>query len=95
MVGQSKRNPSHLIIAANHFGIAGFFAYAFYDRFWRWRHEISEVSTSFTTPDGANVTSSGMFWILPAVVFLVLGGIRVARYVCSGRAQPQMKKPSC
>jgi hypothetical protein len=80
MVGQIKRKPSHLIVAAIHFGIASFFVYAFYDRFWRWRHELSQVNTSFTTPDGADVTSSGVFWILPACVFAILGVLRVARY---------------
>lgn len=83
----SSRKPKHLIFAAIHFSIAGFFAYAFYDRFWLWRHEIAQVETSVTTPDGTNVTSSGMFWILPAGIFAILGALRVARYGLPGRSQ--------
>ena len=71
---------THLVFAIGHFCLAAFFAYAFYDRFWLWRHEISQVNSGFLTPEGANVTSGGMFWILPAIVFAVLGGLRVARY---------------
>jgi hypothetical protein len=76
-----KRKPSNLIFAVVHFCIAGLFACAFYDRFWRWRDELSQVETSFITPDGANVTSGGMFWILPVGVFAILGILRVARYL--------------
>lgn len=75
-----NRKSRHLIFAVIYLGIAGFFAYAFYDRFWQWRHELSQVATSFNTPDGANVTSGGMFWILPAGVFAILGVLRVARW---------------
>jgi hypothetical protein len=81
-----KGKTRHLIFAVIHFGIAGFFAYAFYDRFWRWRPELSQVDTSFITPDGANVTSGGMFWILPAGVFAILGILRVVRYDWSRRS---------
>lgn len=76
----SNRRLGHLVFAIIHLSIAGFFAYAFYERFWLWRHEISQVNTSFITPDGANVTSGGMFWILPAGIFAILGFLRIARY---------------
>lgn len=89
-----KRNPNHLIFAVMHFGMAGFLAYAFYDRFWRWRHEISQVKTSFITPEGANVTSSGMFWILPAGIFAILGILRVVRYCKSWRYGCPEEKPT-
>ncbi|RBP37640.1 hypothetical protein DES53_11322 [Roseimicrobium gellanilyticum] len=76
----SGKRIGHLVFAAIYLGAAGFFAYAFYDRFWKWRDELSQVSTSFTTPDGANVSSSGMIWILPAGIFAILGFLRIARY---------------
>jgi hypothetical protein len=85
-----NRRATHLALALVHFTIAAFFAYAFYDRFWRWRHEISQINTSFITADGANVTSGGMFWILPAGIFAILGLLRVARY-----ALPSHRLPKC
>jgi hypothetical protein len=60
--------------------LAAFFGYAFYDRFWAWRDHIAEVETSYVTPEGANVTSGGMIWIVPAFVFAVLFGLRIYRY---------------
>jgi hypothetical protein len=74
-----------------HFSIAAFFAYAFYVRFGLWRHEISEVNSSFMTPDGANLTTGGMFWIVPAGGFAILGLLRFARYALlrsSGDSNP-------
>lgn len=87
-----KGRPSHLIFAVIHFCITGFFACAFYDRFWRWRDELSQVETSFATPDGANVTSGGMFWILPAGIFAIFGTLRVVRYMRSWRCHTTLIK---
>jgi hypothetical protein len=84
----SNRRSSHLAVAIIHFSIAGFFAYAFDDRFWLWRHQIAEVNTSFITPDGANVTEGGMLWIFPAGIFAILGFLRAARY-----AFPSLRLP--
>jgi cell division protein FtsX len=73
------RNKRHLIIAMLYFGLAAFFSLSFYDRFWSWRHEIDEVKSSYLTPEGANVTSSGMFWAVPAILFLLAGVWRTIR----------------
>lgn len=61
-----------LIMAVIYLGLSIFFALAFYERFWAWRHEIAEVKSSFITPEGANLTSAGAFWICPALAFLGL-----------------------
>jgi hypothetical protein len=79
-MNQSIRSPRHLVIAAIHLSLAAFFGYAFYNRFWEWRHEIAEVNTSYLTPDGANVTSGGMLWIFPAFIFALLFAVRIYRY---------------
>lgn len=76
----APRNSRHLLIAILYFGLAVFFSIAFYDRFWLWRHEIDEVKSSYMTPDGANVTSSGMLWAVPALLFFLSGVRRTISY---------------
>ena len=73
----------HLVAAAIHFTIAALFSYVFYNRFWVWRHALAHVNTSIPTPDGSNVTSAGISWIIPVVIFASLGLIRIARYTAS------------
>ncbi|MCP3926946.1 MAG: hypothetical protein GY714_30680 [Desulfobacterales bacterium] len=71
----------HLILAVVYTTFFMFFTFFFYDRYWKWRHELEEVETSFITPDGSNVTSSGFVWIIPAVVFSILALIRIIRFL--------------
>ena len=84
-----KRSLRRLVVAAIHFSFAPLFGYAFYERFWAWRHEIAQVKTSFVTPDGGNVTSAGMLWIVPAFIFAALGVVRLFRYASPADRQPE------
>lgn len=77
----TQRKWSSLFVAIIHVSLATFFGICFYDRFWVWRNEIAQVKTSFITPDGSNVTSAGMVWVIPASVFALLGATRMARFV--------------
>lgn len=70
-------------MSAIHFSIATCFGIAFYDRFWKWRHEIEQVNSSFMTPEGSNVTSGGIVWIIPTIIFASFGFIRIARHALS------------
>lgn len=74
----------HLFFAVLYFGLAAIFSLSFYDRFWIWRHEIDEVKSSYLTPEGANVTSSGMLWAVPAILFFLSG---VRRTILFARAK--------
>lgn len=49
-----------------------FFTWLFYERFWKWRDCIDEALSSCITPEGANLTSGGIFWGLFAIVFFIL-----------------------
>lgn len=70
-----------LIISSVYFALGVFFSYAFYIRFWKWRECIELAQSSCVTPEGDNVTSGGMFWVIPAALFLVAGIRQIAKYV--------------
>ncbi len=40
---KNKKVIRHLLMAAVHLYLATLFAFAFYERFWKWRDEIAEV----------------------------------------------------
>ncbi len=69
-------------------GLAGFFAWFFYVRFWKWRECITETTSSCVTPDGTNLVEGGALWVIPAVLFGVLG---VRRLLKSRHAQQGAK----
>jgi hypothetical protein len=79
-MNRSNRSLRHLAFAGIYLSLAALFGCAFHHRFWAWRHEITQAQTSFLTPDGANVTSSGMIWIIPASIFAALFVVRVLRF---------------
>ena len=75
MPSPRSTEPSSFYLATTgclHLALAGFFAWAFYVRYWRWRECIDEASSSCVTPDGDNLTAGGAFWLLPACIFLIL-----------------------
>ena len=57
-----------LILAA----LSGFFAWLFYERYWKWRDCIHEALSSCITPEGDNVIAGGAMWSVPAGLFLIL-----------------------
>lgn len=74
LVGNFMLHPMrHLLFAIPYLFISAFFFFAFYERFWKWRHQIDESLSSFVTPEGDNLTSGGMFWIAPALLFAAWG----------------------
>jgi hypothetical protein len=52
--------------------LSGFFAWLFYERYWKWRDCIDEALSSCITPDGDNLTGGGMFWSVFSVLFGLL-----------------------
>ena len=52
--------------------ISFFFFYVFYVRYWKWRDCIEAAASSCITPEGDILIGGGTFWIVPAVVFLLL-----------------------
>jgi hypothetical protein len=45
------------------------FFWLFYIRYWKYRDCIGAAKSSCVTPEGDNLISAGVFWIVPAVVF--------------------------
>jgi hypothetical protein len=76
-----QRSSTSLAIAGGvYFVLAALFAWAFYERYWRWRGCIDEALSSCVTPDGDNLTAGGMVWSLPAAIFLLLALRNIYRW---------------
>ena len=75
------RTVATLWLACIYFALSGFFTWAFYVRYWRWRDCIAAAKSSCYNPDGTEqaYTAGGMFWSIPAVVFLLLASWQVRR----------------
>ena len=56
-----------------YFLLSIFFGFSFYERYWKYSDCIEAVKSSCVTEDGSNLTSSGMIWVVPCFIFLVLG----------------------
>ena len=50
--------------------LASLFGYLFYTRYWKYRIEINQAKSSYITDDGVNVTSGGIFWAFPSLLFI-------------------------
>lgn len=69
---KTRRSASSFAIAGGvHLALAGLFVWLFYERYWRWRECIDEALSSCVAPDGDNLTAGGLFWSLPATIFLL------------------------
>ncbi len=51
---------------------AGLFGWLFYVRYFRHRDCIAAAKSSCVTPEGGNLVSGGAFWIVPAILFVLL-----------------------
>lgn len=51
---------------------SGFFWWLFWDRYLKYADCIEAANSSCVTNDGDNLTSAGMIWLVPALVFAVL-----------------------
>ena len=49
--------------------LALFFAWLYYERYWKWRDCIEAAESSCVLPDGDNLTNGGVVWGLFAVMF--------------------------
>ena len=59
--------------------VAGGFFWAFLTRYWFYRDCIEAAASSCITPDAANLTEGGAFWILFAIGFAVLALVKWPR----------------
>lgn len=46
-----------------------FFAWLYYERYWKWRDCIEAAESSCVLPDGDTLTNGGVVWGLFAVLF--------------------------
>ena len=46
-----------------------FFAWLYYERYWKWRDCIDAAESSCVLPNGDNLTGGGMVWGLFAILF--------------------------
>ena len=52
--------------------LCGVFSFISYIRYWEYAEEIEQVQSSYLAPDGANLTSGGIIWTVPAGFFGLL-----------------------
>ena len=52
--------------------LALFFAWLYYERYWKWRDCIEAAESSCVLPDGDNLTGGGMVWGLFAIVCAIV-----------------------
>lgn len=57
------------------FSISLLLFYLFYVRFWKWRDCLEQAASSCRTPDGDILIFGGVFWIIPAIFFLIMYAI--------------------
>jgi len=67
---------------------ASFFAFAFYDRYWKWRGCIAQAASSCALPGAWNATAGGAVWGPVALVFLVTGLCLLWAVTRSDQRQP-------
>jgi len=68
----NKLKNSHILRFIVYLVISGFFFYAFYVRFWKYRQCINDAKSSCITDEGENLISGGVYWVIPAVIFLII-----------------------
>ncbi len=78
------RASSPGISAAVYAGLSAFFGWAFYTRFWQWRHCIAEATSSCVIPEGTNLIAGGAGWSVPA---LICAALCLRRLIQARRAQ--------
>jgi hypothetical protein len=49
-----------------------FFAWLYYERYWKWRDCIEAAESSCVLPDGDNLTGGGMIWGVFAILFAIV-----------------------
>jgi hypothetical protein len=60
-----------LVRGSIYIGLAIFFSYVFYIRYWKYRDCIEQAISSCITPEGGNLTQGGAMWSVFAVSFLL------------------------
>ena len=75
--------------AALYAGFSVCFGWAFYARFWQWRHCIAEASSSCVTPEGKNLITGGAGWAVPAFICAALSLCRVAQVLRAQQDAPR------
>ena len=78
-----------ILKCATGFGLAAFFAYAFYVRYWKWRECIAVVETSCTEPGAGNATDGGRIWSVFAVGFFIWALVWAVRLTAMLKRQRQ------
>jgi hypothetical protein len=63
--------------------LGALFVYVFYFRYWKWRDCIADAQSSCVTMDGDNLIGGGQFWLIPAVLFIVVGLRQLLKYARS------------
>lgn len=63
-------------ITGVYFGLAALFAFGFYDRFWRWRHEFNELGRYYDAETQQVFHDNSFVLIIPAASFFVAGAFR-------------------
>jgi len=75
--------------AVMHMLLSVLFSYAFYERYWKWRECIVEALSSCVTPGGENLIGGGVFWVVPASLFLLLFLRAAVRFMSASESGKQ------
>ncbi len=61
------------------FLLAALFGFLFYQRYWKYAECIQQAISGCVSEQGLSLSSGGMVWIIPCIVFVVLGGYQCIR----------------
>ena len=68
---ESKHHKTWLLFrGCIYLGLAVFFGYVFYIRYWKYRDCIEQAMSSCITPEGDNLIEGGAMWSVFAVLLL-------------------------
>ena len=71
---------------------SAFFAYVFYERYWKWRDCIAQALSSCGIPESDNATSGGAIWLVPSVILLAVaigGALHLKKEMNARSAKPE------
>jgi glucose uptake protein GlcU len=63
------------------FALFGYFVYAFYIRFYQWTDCFNKSGRCYDPISQQVYTEAGMFWIIPAFIFFLLGMKRFLHFI--------------
>ncbi|WP_431113137.1 hypothetical protein [Variovorax paradoxus] len=80
-----RTNVNSMIKTSIRAALASFFWWNSWERYWKYEECIEQAASSCIAADGANLTSGGLIWMLPAFYFSLRVVISVCGYLLRRR----------